>query len=57
MGKLFKHKRKPNKERKAFSKHDEKTVYTYGDGSERKQSYLNGDYRTVNSKGKQIRDY
>jgi len=57
MGKLFKHKRKPRQEKKAFSKNTTKTVYEYKDGSKRQQSQLSGRYQTVNKKGKVIKDY
>lgn len=53
--KLLKHKRKPRKETSSFSKNTTKTVYTYGDGSTRRQSHLSGKYATFDRKGKQKR--
>lgn len=54
--KLIKHKRKPRKDTKSFSKNTEKTVYEYGDGAVKKQSYLSGRYTTYNKKGRQIKN-
>jgi hypothetical protein len=54
--KLVKHKRKPRKETKAFSKNTSTTVYTYGDGAVKKQSVLSGRYATFNKKGRKIKD-
>lgn len=54
--KLVKHKRKPRKETKAFSKNTSSVVYTYGDGAVKRKSYLNGRTATYNKKGRQIKD-
>ena len=54
--KLVKHKRKPRKETKSFSKNTEKVVYRYGDGAVKKQSHLSGRYATYNKKGREIKN-
>lgn len=54
--KLVKHKRKPRKDTKSFSKNTEKTVYTYGDGAVKKQSHLSGRYTTYNKNGRVIKN-
>lgn len=54
--KLVKHKRKPRKETKSFSKNTETTVYQYGDGAYKTQSHLSGRYTTYNSKGRVIKN-
>ncbi len=54
--KLVKHKRKPRKDTNSFSKNTEKTVYEYGDGAVKKQSYLSGRYHTYNKKGREIKN-
>jgi len=54
--KLVKHKRGPRKETKSFSQNTEKTVYQYGDGAVKKQSYLSGRFATYNSKGREIKN-
>ena len=56
MGKLFKHKRKPNKETKSFSENTSKEIYRYGDGATKRQSHLSGKYQTTNAKGRVIKD-
>lgn len=45
-------KHRPNS---AFSKNSEKIVYTYGDGSYKTQSVLNGKYTTYDKNGKKKR--
>jgi len=54
--KLVKHKRKARKDTKSFSNNTEKTVYKYGDGAVKKQSYLSGRYATYNKKGREIKN-
>jgi hypothetical protein len=54
--KLVKHKRKPRRETAAFSKNTERRVYEYGDGAYKTQSYLSGEFRTYNKKGRQIKN-
>lgn len=56
MGKLFKHKRKPKKVSKPFSKNTSTVVYRYGDQAEKRQSHLSGRYQTTNKKGRVIKD-
>lgn len=55
MARLFKHKRKPRKETKSFSKNSEKTIYTYTDGSRTTQSHLNGKLHHYNKKGREVK--
>lgn len=55
-GKLFKHKRKPNKVRSPYSENTSKVVYTYGDGAVKRQSHLSGAYQTTNKKGRVIKN-
>lgn len=55
MGKLFRHKNRPRKETKSFTKNSEKVIYRYGDGSVRTQSHLDGHYQRYNKKGKPVK--
>ena len=52
--KLVKHKRKPNKERDAFSNNTTKEIYRLGDGSTIRQSHLSGRKQRYNKKGKPV---
>ena len=50
--KLFKHKRKPKKVKKAFSKHETKKIHEYADGGYVMQSKLNGRKTRYTKTGK-----
>ena len=52
--KLVKHKRSPNKERRAFSQNSSSVKYTLKDGSTIRQSHLSGRTQRYNKKGKPV---
>jgi len=54
--KLVKHKRKPNKQRSAFSSNSYKVVHNYSDGAEKRQSHLSGKTYTVTKRGREIKN-
>lgn len=54
MGKLFRHKRSPNKETSSFSKNSSRKIYEYKDGSSVHQSVLSGRRQNYNKKGRPI---
>lgn len=54
MGKLFKHKRKPNKETSSFSKNTSKEIYSLKDGSTIRQSHLSGKRQRFNKNGRPV---
>lgn len=54
MGKLFKHKRKPNKETSSFSKNTSKEIYSLKDGSTIRQSHLSGKRQRFNKNDRPV---
>ena len=55
MGKLFRHKNKPRKETKAFSKNSSRVVRENKDGTTVRQSYLSGRYQKYSKTGKPVK--